>query len=338
MKIISNTTQAPGRLFHTPYLGILFWSAIWVLLVLASTSSPAWAETEVPPGGTVPPGLSPCKGGALVARPDIIGTTTSSAVELMPLENDKIVPPGFSPTTQAITLTSVTSPTHGSVEWAKVDVTTTVTYTPDVDFTGADVFSYTAEDECGRSASGRIVVVVFRDDMPTLPDIVTRPVGPGQGARQQLTLPFHAVLSIPAEIFAQTDGTPDPHFFIATDLGKPQEALDRAPGPGKRFAGVAFSLVEYRKDSEVVGPVYQVPLILEIAFDLAVQEAPELFYWDEANNEWRNDGIERRSYDPGTGIATFAIYHLTDFAAFAGASGQQFIYLPSVTTHEVTGN
>jgi hypothetical protein len=250
-----------------------------------------------------------------------------------------IVPPDKQLTaTKVITLTSVTTPAHGNVEWAQVDVTTTVTYTPDAEFTGSDVFSYTATDECGRSATGRIVVVVFRDDMPTQPAIIRRPVGPGQGVRQQLPLSANATLFIPAEIFASSEDTNDPHFFVATDLGQPKGALDRVPGPGKRFAGVAFSLVEHRKDGEVEGPVYQVPLILEIAFDLAAQEVPELFYWDKANNEWRNDGIERRSYDPETGIATFALYHLTEFAIFAGPAQQQFLYLPNVTARGATGN
>ena len=88
-----------------------------------------------------------------------------------------IVPPDKSEltATQVLTLTSVTTPAHGSVAWAQVGVTATVTYTPDAEFTGADVFSYTVEDECGRSATGRIVVVVFRDDMPTMPAII-RPI------------------------------------------------------------------------------------------------------------------------------------------------------------------
>lgn len=282
---------------------------------------------------------APCKKGTFVARPDISGTTTSSAVELLVLENDKIVPPDKDLTAvHEISLTSVTTPAHGTVSWAQVDVTATVVYTPDAGFTGAEVFSYTAEDECGRSAVGRIVVVVFRDDMPTQPAIIRRPVGPGQGVRQQLNLPVSASLFIPAEIFAETDDTNDPHFFIATNLGQPQEALNVAPGPGRHFTGVAFSLVEYRKDGELVSPVYQVPLILEIAFDLAEGEVPELFYWDEESNEWRNNGIERLSYDPETGIATFAIYHLTEFATFARSADQQFLYLPNVTTRGVTSN
>lgn len=240
--------------------------------------------------------------------------------------------------TSAMTLTAVTSPTHGTVAWTQFEVTATVTYTPDGEFTGSEVFSYTVNDECGRTAEGRVVVVVFRDDMPNLPAIVTKPVGPGKEAHQELNLSTRAAITIPAEIFDETGEGSDDHFFVVTDLGKPDNAQGNSPGPGKRFADVAFGIVEYRQGQPVEGPVYQVPLILEIAFDLAEGEMPTLFYWHEEASEWRSDGIQRLSYDPETGIGTFAIHHLTDFAIFADSVNQQFLYLPNLTTGGIAGN
>lgn len=390
MKFNEDVEQGRHSLTRPSSLRILTWFAVAVLVVMTSSVTAAWAETDRPPeqvGGTVPPGHSPCHTGALVARPDIAGTMTSVPITIEPLANDKTVPEkddsadkdkeedkdkdkdkdkeeeqeheqnedrdkeeqededdedekefGVLSASTDLTLTAVYSPSHGTVTWAQDELSATVTYTPDAEFTGSDVFGYTVEDDCGRTANGRIVVVVFDDDMPSVPAIVTKPVGPGQEKRQDLGLPTKAIITIPAEVFGETNGDTDAHFFVATDLGKPDKALNKSPGPGKRFANVAFKLVEFRRDGEVESPLYQVPLILEIAFDLAEGEQPTLFYWDEEDQEWHSDGIQRLSYDPETGIATFAIYHLTEFALFGDSAAQEILYLPSLTTGGVTGN
>lgn len=333
LKRISASLYRPSAVWLTPVLVLtLFLAFAGVLLaqepVGAPPEDPGDIENARPPA---------CMVGSLVARPDIAGTTTSSAIELLPLANDMVAPPLSGPPdggelgeTSTITLTAVATPSNGSVVWGTVDVTTTVIYTPNAEFTGSDVFTYTITDECGRTAVGRINVIVFRDDMPAQPAIITRPPNPGQGVTQTLTLPVSATLAIPAEVFAETNEATDLHFFTVSDLGKPEERLAELPGPGQRFADVAFGISEFRNDGEVEHPVYQVPLILEIAFELAGQEAPQLLYWNTEFNEWRRDGIERVAYLPETGMATFAIYHLTDFALFAQSTPQQFLFLPTL--------
>lgn len=59
---------------------------------------------------------------------------------------------------------------------------------------------------------------------------------------------------------------------------------------------------------------------------------PQLFYWNEENQAWQRDRIVRQSYDRETALATFAIYHLTEFALFAEPASPlaQSIFIPVV--------
>ena len=106
---------------------------------------------------------------APVAREDSEATAFDTPVSFSPLVNDT------DPDGDALTLVSITPPTHGL---ATLDGGGQVTYTPHAGFSGVDTFAYTIEDGRGGSATATITIIVMaapntppvaRDDHATLP-------------------------------------------------------------------------------------------------------------------------------------------------------------------------
>ncbi|MEX1018276.1 MAG: Ig-like domain-containing protein [Litorilinea sp.] len=303
-----------------------------------------------------------CERGQLVARPDVAGVYASGPqLVIQVLDNDGAVPHGkptkpdsplagpagvhaaarpadSAPDSAAdpatggsnLSLTGMTAAAHGSVGWASDGKS--VVYTPNGQFVGSDHFTYTIQDECGRTATGKVVIVVFAADLPATPGLIVGPPATAESNNiQVLPLPFGATLKIPAELFGQVNGEGGAHYFAFLDA----ENRTDTPRPGLRFANVAFRLAQFLDTQPVENPVFPIPLILEVAFDATQFQdesgatiEPELYYWNETDQRWQRDGIVRLGYDPNTGVAVFAIYHLTEFALFAGTPPQPSLFAP----------
>jgi hypothetical protein len=125
--------------------------ALCVLLGACESSSPS---------GTAPP-----QNVAPVAVDDAAMTVEDTPVTFDPRTNDT------DPDGDALTITQIGSPSNGI---ATVNGGTGITYTPDPDFNGSDVLSYTVSDGNGGSAVGSITVTVeaVNDDPEAVDDDV----------------------------------------------------------------------------------------------------------------------------------------------------------------------
>lgn len=91
-----------------------------------------------------------------VAVNDSASTAPNTAVSISPLANDS--DPGADP----ITITSVGTPSHGSVTLNGA----TVTYTPAAGYTGSDTFTYAISDGDGGTASAAVNVTIAGANSP----------------------------------------------------------------------------------------------------------------------------------------------------------------------------
>ena len=92
-------------------------------------------------------------------------TDEDTAVTLAVLANDSAGPANEN---QALIISTVSDPPHGA---AVANADGTVTYTPDIDYSGPDTFSYTACDSDGACAAADVTVAVSAvNDLPTAVD------------------------------------------------------------------------------------------------------------------------------------------------------------------------
>lgn len=347
-----------------------------------------------------PPSL--CDRGRLLARPDVAGTQPSlSPLVIHVLENDGPVPPlgagppgppGNDEGEYSFSIIEVGTPIHGHAELTEDG--TAIIYTAQAPENGdngngeenntenetasrtlvepqtyTDRFTYTIQDTCEREATGKVIVVVFRDDMPSTPALIARSHSPGASVSWPLSLPISATLTIPDSAFGEPEEDVEEEgnngeeessagsdlsaqgvkYFSLTELDEFTSIRGNGPGQGLRFAKAAFRLTQFLDDLQIEHPVFDEPLILEVVFDPALlddnetegndengEAEPRLYYWNEENQAWQQDGIVRQSYIPATGHATFAIYHLTEFALFGSvqAVAEESIFIPIMMGNE----
>ncbi len=89
-----------------------------------------------------------------IVKDDTANTTTARPVTIAVLAND------FDPDGDAMTVTGVTKPAHGTAVINGGAPNNTVNYTSSSGFTGTDSFSYTVSDGKGGTASARVTVAV----------------------------------------------------------------------------------------------------------------------------------------------------------------------------------
>jgi hypothetical protein len=117
-----------------------------------------------------------------------------------------------------------------------------------------------------------------------------------------------------------------PTTFLYDDQGAPSQ-------PGAfQFAGRTFTLTAYRNNSPLDNFTFQQPVTLVIDYtdsDVAGidENSLTLFFYDETNGVWSDQGIIVVARDPANNRLTVQIPHLTEFAM--GVSKR--FYLPVVT-------
>ena len=104
-------------------------------------------------------GNTACK--SPTANPDSATTTVNHSVVINVVANDNN---GGSP---PLTVTSVTQPSNGT---ATNNHNGTVTYTPNHNFVGTDVFTYTIQNGCGAKATGSVTVTVSQSTSECMED------------------------------------------------------------------------------------------------------------------------------------------------------------------------
>ena len=122
----------------------------WILATNSVGASPASDAVMVTPINTAP-----------TAVDDTAAAAENTSVDINVTDND--TDPDFGPT---LSVTAVTPPSHGTSGIASGS-TTTVTYTPDADFTGTDSFDYTLSDGIDTDTGTVTVIVRPVPDKPT---------------------------------------------------------------------------------------------------------------------------------------------------------------------------
>lgn len=138
-------------------------------------------------GGGTDPG-DPVPNSRPESQNDRVSTLEDTSVTLDPLANDT------DPDGDTLTIHSLVQPSHGSVVQ---NADGTVTYTPDADFSGRDIFYYRVSDGNGGISVSRVVVRVREVDDET---VNTAPVARDDGgfavdAGQVLTIPIATLLA-----------------------------------------------------------------------------------------------------------------------------------------------
>lgn len=85
-----------------------------------------------------------------VAISDTITIPRNTTITISPLSNDS------DPDSDAITLTNVTSATHGTA----VQITNTIRYTPTTDYGGTDTLTYTITDSYGATTTSTVTILI----------------------------------------------------------------------------------------------------------------------------------------------------------------------------------
>lgn len=146
-------------------------------------------------------------------------------------------------------------------------------------------------------------------------------VQPGQAATMSYTDPNggKVTVQIPAGAVDQ------PTTFVYDNQATPSRPVSF------QFAGRSFTLTAFRNNSALDGLTFLQPVTLVIEYtDADVAGIDEntlvLFFYDEDNGSWSQEGITVVTRDPANNRITLQITHLTEFAL--GAIGP--IYLPLV--------
>jgi len=130
---------------------------------------------------------------APIAGDDTASTATSTAVTIDLLGND------HDPDGDALTVTAVTTPAHGTVGIDGV-------YTPEPGYRGSDTFDYTVCDTTGRCDTGRVTVTVGGDNQTPI------------GGDDHVTVGEDGTTTIPV---LDNDGDPDGDDIYVDDVTQP---------------------------------------------------------------------------------------------------------------------
>jgi large repetitive protein len=186
---------------------------------------------------------------APVANDESVRVLTNAPLTLHPLANDSDIDG------DALTITQVSGPLHGSVTFTG----TSITYTPATGFSGFDTLNYMVSDGMGGSDTATILL---RVDQPNVAPQITSPARAGT---EDVTM------HLTAASFA-TDGNGDPLSFTSFSASSGTWVLN-ADGsvdytPGANFAGTVPATVQI---SDGQGGVVSGVLSLSFA---AVPDAP----------------------------------------------------------------
>ncbi|GAB4453404.1 MAG: hypothetical protein Kow0031_35650 [Anaerolineae bacterium] len=222
---------------------------------------------------------------------------------------------------------SISAVGHANFGLTALATDNTISYTPNPDFTGTDVFAYTVSDGNGGGHTAAVTVRVVRTPL------VVISVNPASGGDQVLP---------PAEITA-TNTVITPTLAVPAGATAPNTRLIytplsgiEQPTPGSfSFGGFAFSLDAVVDDVVLSTYTFSRPITLTLTYDEATaglldEESLELRFWDETRLEWLTDGIAIIQRDTATNRLVVSVTHLTEFAVFgqplpAGSSSKVFL-------------
>ncbi len=188
-----------------------------------------------------------------------------------------------------------------------------VDYTPAAAFTGTEIFTYTARDNGGLTATATVSVTVANGQGGGSTE-------PGDSVGQTIVIPnsglsetITVTLQIPAGVAT------DP-FTLVYD--EPDTLSGELPS-GFELAGLHFTLDAYLTQQLLPGYQFPPPITLTIAYsdaDVAGislgEESLELRLWN--GSEWRTDGVAVISRDMDNNRLVLEISHLSEFALMGG--------------------
>ncbi len=251
---------------------------------------------------------------APTAYNDNASTTANTSFIINVLTNDT------DPDMDPLSITAIGHPNFGVATLASDN---TISYTPNSNFTGSDIFAYTIGDGNGGAHTAAVTVRVVNTPL------VEMTIDPINGGNQVLppaemtttNTIITPTLNVPA------GATPQNTHLIYTPLPQTEQPM---PG-GFSIAAFNFSLDAVIDDVVQSTFTFSQPVLLTLNYDDSksdnlVEESLDLRYWDETRLEWRTDGIEIVERDTAHNQLIVSITHLTEFAIF----GQQQI---PTTTH-----
>lgn len=240
------------------------------------------------------------------ANNDNASTTANTSFLINVLTNDT------DPNNDPLFITAVGQANFGTTSQASNN---SISYTPNPDFTGSDVFAYTISDSNGGSSVAAVTVRVVSTPL------VKMTIDPATGTSQVLPTPQMTDTTFVTPTLTVPGGvTPQNTQLIYTPLSQIQQTTPT----GLSYASFGFSL-----DAVIDGVVqstftFSQPISLTLTYDAATlpgvdEDSLELHYWDETHLDWRTDGITIIERNPERNRLVISIAHLTEFAIF----GQQ---------------
>ncbi len=222
---------------------------------------------------------------------DVAFTTVNTPITMDVLANDSDADGA------PITLTQV----GGAVDGTATISGTQVTFTPATDFTGTATFTYTVSDGA-NDAAGNATVHVGDDTGETTAS---------ETASLSISTPNTSDVVVEVE---PSDVTTDTVFV----LNSAETPTDNT----FTFGDIAFSIEAYQNGALVDPFTFANPATFTLNYDDADiagldEDLLTLYYYDTATATWREDGITVVSRDTVANAVTFAIDHLTDFAALS---------------------
>lgn len=178
---------------------------------------------------------------------DALATKKATTVSGNVLVNDT------DPQVSALFVSNFSQPTHGTTDVANNGE---FTYTPDLGFVGADIFTYTISNAHNLTDTATVILVVVEmeaiDGQPTAIlttlGVTTTSVISDRG--------YNIALHIPATAYSDTLKTQDSLLFVYT----PMADLPSTP-EGFHSIGLGFKLESYLNDIRLEAPIFTTPMI-----------------------------------------------------------------------------
>jgi hypothetical protein len=199
---------------------------------------------------------------------------------------------------------------------------TTIVYTPTLNFSGTDTFTYTITDG-SLTDTAAVSVTVMAVEASTL-------LSPTSGATLVVTNTqtdtITATIQVPAGAVTET----------ATLIYNSVSSSTHSAPAGFNFAGMIFTLDIYQNNQLQANFIFSSPITITLEYDPNAlggldENTLALYFWDEAAQNWSADGISVVERDTANHRLVVTITHLTEFALVAQASAATSpVYLPIV--------
>lgn len=256
---------------------------------------------------------------------DAASTLPEQSVDINVLANDigrlaEYASFGFTGALTLIAEPIVTAPEHGTA--TRVD-DSTIRYTPQAGFDGADTFTYQIVDELGNTGTAAVIVVVTPANVQN-PQI--QEAAPEGDELIFTTSAGDVIVTTPVINGVPDGGKVHCVFGLLADTSGNENTF---PLPG-RFSGLGFYFQCYVNDEPVESEQLEAPVTLQVPLSDAIRQLGGRYVVGGVDDDdWTTDGIDTDG-GPVNGSLRVQITRQGEFALFV----QHVIALPFLERHE----